>query len=293
MRRGSPPDIKLYSELSTAALKVKLDKELALFYELRAINSSGSSDPGQQRSSGWLSLKVAVAALVEHFGYSQSTAYRILKAGDGKFWDIKGAPLSGEFRGRPTIEIHGLCRVALYLNTPFLSRPIRVKAADFRGRKAKRAWLYASFFKPEGSRAKPIARASLAVATGVERSQQKRYGKIAGIRRVPNFAVQEDGKGILAPIRHLVDSKSNQHLKDRRLGNTYHAKAEKAQKGMVKRVNGDLKQGSFLRDKAPLPRRFFFSVRSLVGSLQRHEEGFLLVNKGHRLIRGRTEWCIA
>ncbi|GAI74275.1 unnamed protein product, partial [marine sediment metagenome] len=63
----SPPlTIKLIPELSCAALKVKLDKELALWYELRAINSSGSSNPSQQLSSSRLVLNDVVAALVNH-----------------------------------------------------------------------------------------------------------------------------------------------------------------------------------------------------------------------------------
>ncbi|GAI62374.1 unnamed protein product, partial [marine sediment metagenome] len=80
MKPGSPLYIKLYKELSQAALKAKLDKEIALYYALRAINSSGSSNPRQQLSSGWLFLEGAVAALVELFGYSQRTAYRTIKA---------------------------------------------------------------------------------------------------------------------------------------------------------------------------------------------------------------------
>ncbi|GAI97171.1 unnamed protein product, partial [marine sediment metagenome] len=75
-----------------------------------------------------------------------------------------------------------------------LGRPVEVRASDFRGRRAKTAWLYASFFKPDGSRAKPISRDSIEAATGVKRCQQKRYDKVAGIRRVANFAFYQDGQ---------------------------------------------------------------------------------------------------
>ncbi|MBA7475684.1 hypothetical protein ES708_13197 [subsurface metagenome] len=319
----SPPlTIKLIPELSCAALKVKLDKELALWYELRAINSSGSSNPSQQLSSSRLVLNDVVAALVNHFGYTQSTAYRLLRAGDGRPWDIKDSPLGTHdalYKRRyrpsfwtgylsegqannstktpsPQIKIHGLLKVAEYFNTPHLSRPVEVPVKVWKGSRAnKAAWLYASFFKPDGSRAKPIARASIEEATGVKRRQQQRYDKEAGIKRVANFAFQQDGKGKLTPIRHLVAGKSRQWLKDRRLGNTYHSRALKANKGMTKKVNAELRHRSLNQDEAScVPnKRFFLTPGSLIKCLERHEEAFLLVNKRDRLIKGRMEWCMA
>ncbi|GAI32436.1 unnamed protein product, partial [marine sediment metagenome] len=81
---GNPLFVRLYPGLSVAALKAGLDKELALWYELRAINDNGSSR---------LLLNDALAALVKHFSYSQATTYRLLQVGDGKLWDIKRPPL--------------------------------------------------------------------------------------------------------------------------------------------------------------------------------------------------------
>ncbi|MBA7675988.1 hypothetical protein ES703_84227 [subsurface metagenome] len=282
---GRPLFVKLYPGLSAAALKARLDKELALWYELRAINANGSSR---------LLLNDALASLVSSFGYSEKTAYRLLKAGDGKYWDIRGSKLSGGFGGCSVVKIYGLYQVAEYLNTSRLGRPIEIKAEAFRGRRAKTAWLYASFFKPDGSRAKPISRDSIEAATGVLRCQQKRYDKVAGIKRVANFAFQQDGNGKLTPIRHLVDGKSRQWLKDRRLGNTYHSRALKAHKGMTKKVNAELRHRSFnLGEATGVLKRFFLSARSLIRSSERDKEAFLLVNKRDRIIKGRMEWCIA
>ncbi len=277
--------IKLYPELSAAALKAGLDKELALWYELRAINDNGSSR---------LLLNDALAALVSSFGSSEPTIYRLLKAGKGKFCDIRGSKLSGGFGGRSVIKIESLERVAEYLGT-YPGRPVEIKASDFRGRRAKTAWLYASFFKPEGSRAKPISRDSIEAATGVERRQQQRYDKVAGIRRVANFACQVDNQGTLTPIRHLVNGKSQQWLKDRRLGNTYHSRALRAHRGMTKRINAKLRHRSLNQDKASVVsnKRFFFTARSLIRSPERQKEAFLLVNKRDRVVSGRMEWCIA
>ncbi len=280
---GRPLFVKLYPGLSAAALKAGLDKELCLWYELRAINVTGC---------GRLVLNDALAALVKHFGYSQATAYRLLKAGDGRLWDICQ---STWLPGHSVVKIYSLLRVAEGFNTSVLrlSRPVEVKVSDFKGARGnKTAWLYASFFKPDGSKAKPISRDSIEAATGVLKRQQKRYDKVAGIKRVANFACYQDGQGVLAPLRHLVDGKSRQWLKDRRLGNTYHSRALKASRGMTKRVNAEL-QRSLQSGEARLPKRFFLSTRSLIRSSERDNEAFLLVNKRDRLIRGRMEWCIA
>ncbi len=280
---ATPLFVRLYPELSVAALKAGLDKELALWYELRAINVTGC---------GRLVLNDAVAALVEHFDYSQSTAYRLLKAGDGRFWDIYHTPW---LSGLSQVKIYSLCRVAEYFNTSVLrlSRPVEIPGQGFRGRRAKRAQLYASFFKPDGSRAKPISRDSIEAATGVLRCQQKRYDHVAGIKRVANFAFQQDGPGKLTAIRHLVDGKFRQWLKDRRLGNSYHSRALKAHRGMTKRVNAELQRSLQRDDEARLPKRFFLSARSLARSSERDNEAFILINKRDRVIRGRMEWCIA
>ncbi|GAJ05916.1 unnamed protein product, partial [marine sediment metagenome] len=194
--------------------------------------------------------------------------------------------------GLSQIKIYRLYRLAQYFNT-WVGRPVEIRAGDFKGRGTKTAWLYASFFKPDGSKAKPISRDSIEAATGVERRQQQRYDKVVGIKRVANFAFKQDDQGKLTPIRHLVDGKSQQWLKDRRLGNTYHSRALKAHKGMTKKVNAELRQRSLKKDEARLLKRFFRSARSLVRSPERDKEAFILVNKRDRVIPGRLEWCIA
>lgn len=276
---GRPLFVKLIPELAVAALKAKCDKELALWFELRALNSNGS---------GTLILNHALAALVYSFGYSEKTAYRLLKTGNNRLWDVYQSP-----RGEAIIKIYRLRTVCEYLNTFKLSRPVEIKAQDFKGRRAKRAWLYASFFKPDGSRAKPISRDSIKVATGVTRRQQQRYDKIAGIKRVANFAVQQDSKGKIVLMLDLVDGKSKEWSKVRRLGNTYHSKALKAHRGMLKKVNVELRQRSLERGEARLLiKRFFLTPKSVARATTKAQEAFLLVNKRDRLVKGRLEWCL-
>ena len=276
-----PLVVKLYPELSVAAIKGKVDKELAVWYELRAINVTGS---------GRLVLNDALATLVSSFGYSRSTAYRLLRAGNGQFWGIYPSPA---LEGSSVIDIYALSRVAEWFSTYVskLNPPVQVPVREFRGRKAKRAWLYSSFFKPEGVRARPIARESIEGATGVQRRQQQRYDKVAGTKRVANFACRQDAQGNLVPIRHLVAGKSRVWEKDRRLGNTYHSAALTTHRGMTKRVNAGLRR-SLLKGEARPLKRFFSSAKSLVRCAHRHKDALLLVKAGERLIVGRMEWCI-
>ena len=127
-----PQFVKLIAELSATTLRLKLDKELALWYCLRSVIPAGS---------GTLVLDHAIRALTGSFAYSQRTVYRTLQAGTGKFWDIEY-----DLRfSRSVIRIYGVARVAEHLGTYHLSWPVRIVAAKFRGLKNRRAQLYASF----------------------------------------------------------------------------------------------------------------------------------------------------
>jgi hypothetical protein len=102
--------IKLHPELSAAALRDKLDKELALWYELRSVNVIGC---------GKLVLKDVLPVLVSSFGYSPDTVYRILKAGEGRFWEVYQSPgLPGRW-----VRLRGLSPVAESFSIPYLSPP--------------------------------------------------------------------------------------------------------------------------------------------------------------------------
>ena len=116
----SPRTIRLVPNLSIAALQRGLDKELAMWYCLRAINSWGS---------GHLELQIAVDALNLWFHYSKSTAYRILGSGDGIFWEKRS--ISGI--NRLQIEIYGLKKVARYFDTRCGRYFLELSPPDFVG----------------------------------------------------------------------------------------------------------------------------------------------------------------
>ena len=279
MARIEAQTIKLYPELCAASLKAGIDKELALWHELRTIDTDGSSR---------LELNAVFARLVP-MAYSKATLYRILRSGAGRFWNIYTV-------AKPythyKVQIVGTYNVARFLGVRHVGRPREFPIASFIGRKAKRAQLYSSFHKPAGfGKAKPISRASLEVATGVSRRSQLRYDKVAGNKKVANFGFQDDGKGGVCPILEFLKGKKRQYLTVRRLGNIYHSQAAFAASGMAKRVNSQLRQHS-LEDEGLLPQRFFLSAKSLLKSRHRDSEAFLLALPGRRVIRGRLEWCL-
>lgn len=273
--------VKLYPELCFAALKAKLDKELCLWYELRALDPEGSNR---------IDLDGVFAALVPKV-YSKATFYRTLARGHGRFWNIYSA---SKPYNHSKVQIVGLCRVARLLGVDYVSRPREVLISSLIGGKARRAQLYSSFHKPDGfSEARPISRDSLKVVTGVSRRSQVRYDKIAGNRRFANFAVQDNGKGGFVPMLESRPGKSKEYLTIRRLGNIYHSTAMIAPRGMAKRVNSQLRQHSLLEDEGLLPQRFFNSAKALLRCRHKDPESFHLVPHRDRLIRGRLEWCLA
>ena len=93
--------VRLVAYLSAAALRRKLDKELAMWHCLRSIDVYGH---------GLLEMKFVKDALIEVFGYSERTLQRHLKLGEGAFWQR-----FNNARGHK-IKIFGIKTVAEYLN---------------------------------------------------------------------------------------------------------------------------------------------------------------------------------
>lgn len=266
-----PRTIRLIPNLSIAALRRGLDKELAMWYCLRAINFWGS---------GRLELEMAVNALMHWFHYSKSTAYRILDGCDGIFWDKE--------------PIYGLKKVIRYFDVGCGRYFLEISPQDFVGDgktrvSRQRAWLYSSFYKPQGTKTLPISRASIQAATSVKIRSQQRYDGVA-VRRVPNFADKQDTNGKMIPIIELVDGKSRQWPVHKRLGNTYYCKAQRSAAGMLRKVNAAVGQ-SFERGEACHLQRFFMTARSYIKCRQRHEDPYIIVPAADSWITGGMEWC--
>ncbi|MFC1983155.1 hypothetical protein ACFLV5_05185 [Chloroflexota bacterium] len=273
--------IRLVPALSTAALKSKLDKELAMWYCLRAINHWGN---------GHLDLEYSVEQLTDNFRYSRSTACRIIESGDGVFWDKK------RFKNfnRLQIKIYGLRKLFEYFDIPRDRYFIEIPVEEFVGRSGtraqrQRAWLYASFHKPQGMKSTPISRASVTEATSVNRRSQQRYDKQTSIR-IANYADRQDASGKMVPITDIVDGKNRRWPVHKQLGNTYHCRANRGPRGMLRKVKGASRQ-SCERGEACRKKRFFSTVRSYLKYPWKHEDPYLMVlPKGGVMTRG-VEWC--
>lgn len=96
--------VKLVPQLSIAALKSNFDKELFIWYCLRAISPWGS---------GSLKLDAAIDGLKGYLYYSESAVFRLMKSGNG----ISRA-IEVESGGQAS-KIHILRRVAEQLHTVF------------------------------------------------------------------------------------------------------------------------------------------------------------------------------
>ncbi len=268
--------IRLYPELSAAALRAKRHKEIALWYQLRALTTSDR-----------IPVDSAIRCLVPHC-YSQATFYRILGLGNGLFWDHHSYTWK---HPKGVIIFHGKLKVAKSLEVTHISAPREIPASSFVTRGSLNALLYTSIHHPWGSKPRPpISRQTLEEITGVNRRTQRRYDKKAHTTRVPNYVVDQCANGKLRPRLALFIGKTRLYIKHRRLGNTYYAKATQASKGMLRRVNRLLAEGSLCRDKDSFIQRYFITPKSFKMAYNRHSEPLLLAPESQRLIRGRKEW---
>ena len=276
-----PRVVRLIPNLSIAAIQHGYDKELALWYCLRTINHWGS---------GHLDSEYAVKALIDSFGYSRSTAYRILGTGIGIFWDQR--PFKNF--NRLQLKIYGLRKVAKYFDIRcggyFLEIPIEEFISHTGNRVAtQRSWLYASFHRPQGTESWPISRISITKATGVNRRSQQRYDKIASIK-ISNYAHRQDTNRKAVPITEFVDGKNRQWLIHKQLGNTYHCRGYRGRTGMIRKVNTAVRQ-SLIRGEACYLQRFFTTAKSYIKCHQRHEDSYVVLPVVNISINRRMAWC--
>lgn len=266
--------VKLYPGLSANATKSGKHKELALWYCLRSLNYTGC---------GHLYFDEAITQLVQVFHYTEKTLYRQLKAGNGLFWDIYLT-----IRGR-RIKIYGLKTVCEYLDTYAPGKPFEIDVSEFTGVQARKACLYSSTHTSN----KPISRQSLTEKTGVSIASQKRYDKVTGTKRTAVFATCQDiNTGKHCAMKQEIFTSSGILVKDRRLGNIYHTGANRACRGMTKKVTSHLRQ-SLVRDEAcTYNQRFFLTVKSYIRRCTKRNEAFLQVPKGKTIIPGRVEFCL-
>jgi len=243
--------IRFVPALNLAALKARPreDKQLLLWYCLRAIDATGHGVLGQDE---------AINILRASFGYRRQTCYKHLKAGDGVYWRSHTTR-----KGKAIIILRSLVRVAQHLE------------ADIRGRErfidlpasglppsgqmqARRALLYnTGAYKPlSGPGNHPISRKSLEEKTGIEPRQQRRYDAVMdaqGSVRQPTFAYYRDQNTLkLRSLVRLVETDKGMVL-THQLPNRYRTTGcPDSSRGMLSKVARMLGLGdqSFIRGEA-------------------------------------------
>lgn len=283
-------NVRLIPDISTAAWRNKKVKEAALWYALRSLNATGS---------GVVFLDQALDDLIQNFGYSRRSAYRHLQQGNGSFFAIYTD------KGRTRIKIYGVKAVCEYLNT-YLDRYkhfIDIPVNHFLTAKDRRLRLWETIHKPQGIRANPISRDTIAELTGVEKRQQIRNDKQAKVKRTANHALCKGNKG-LQPVRHEIVTKTACYYVNKRLPNIYHCKYTPGNVGMLRKV-----QKHLLREQrslnvgeatnftsqvfchlANLTKRYFNGIRQLVRCKKHEEVSYTLIRSNQRRIKGRLEW---
>lgn len=278
--------VKLLPDLSAAAFRQKLTLELITWHRLRYLNTTGS---------GFISIERAIEGLVSEFNSTPRTALRQINEANGKFLTINPSN-----RG-PVIQIYALKRVCQYLNTTLTDLHWRIVGVEhFNSTGKAKAQLYASIFKPKGIRANPVSRETITERTGLHKMQQRRYEQKAHIKRNSNYACYKDnsplGEAKYKPVKQDIHTRAGGHYQvNKKLGNIYHTDQGVGCKGMLRRVNVELKR-SCTPDEAPtLIKQFYSSFKNLTKAIMRRtktpKEGYYLVNSGYRTIPGRLEWC--
>lgn len=251
-------NIRLVAGLSATALKAKQDKELAMWYCLRALSTTGD---------GYINLERAIEGLTGVFNYGPRTITRLLQAGEGIFW-------RREFKyGRTRIAIQALKRVCLYFNTSLIGTDIRFKevpAEEFNTLRKRRANMLASTFKPQGVRVHPISRQSIEEHTGVKERTQQYYCRIARV----------DQKKAWCPA-----------MVEKQLPNRYHFQQVLGHTGMLRKIRRQLK--SLVIAEAVKRQRYFTSIKQY-SNIKKHREVddvvYILTTRTDRQFKGNIAY---
>lgn len=226
--------LRLVPALNLASLKARprQDKQVVLWYCLRAMDTTGRGVLGQ---------KQAIHMLKAFFGYQRQTAYKHLQAGDGIYWCRHTTR-----KGRAIIILHSLLRVAQHLEADIRGRErfIELPASGLppsSQMQARRALLYnTGAYKPfPMHRNYPISRKSLEEKTGIETRQQRRYDEVmdtqAPVRQATFAYYRDQGTFKLKSLVRLAETERGLVL-TRQLPNRYRALCPGGSRGLLPKV---------------------------------------------------------
>lgn len=280
-------------ELNIAALNQDKDKELILYYLLRAITIK------RDGGSGWLKLDNVRNILVGPGKlYTRAAFYKHLRLGDGKLWEVRKL-------ASPTIKIYApqfVCEYLATLGSKWVSLPWGEMPAS-RSLQKRRGVLYRDgAHKPMLCKARPVSRASLEEKTGISRRQQQRYDAAAGTTIIPTRAKYRDkqthklrslkqkvivGKGLDMDMIEIP----------RQLGNIYYSKADIHGRGVFKEIRKAFRTMATeqVNNKgiSSKTRRYFDTVRDFVRANQQGvawEQSFIPLKRDNSILTEVSAW---
>ena len=275
---------KLHPDLALAALRLKQDRLYRIWVLARALDPQGSSR---------VEVAVLQAAIEEHGlrGLSPGTLRRLLKRGEGTWWECGGGCL----------WLHSLLRVCIALEVERLRfSPMPIGWRWLKTLKAFRAACYASPFPSGSFWSNPISRRVLEGWTGKTGRTQRNYEKALGKRIGKRENVATTGipltHGTEIPRGYFIDKvivNGEEVLALlKRLPNSFRVEFAKAARGMTRRVNQQLKQLVCQEKTSTRERLFYQDAKAAHRRIQQAEEGDWLAVKGievgtHRVSRTR------
>lgn len=224
------PDIKVYPDLALAALRGRRSRELRLWSVLRALDPQG-------RAYFTVSELQRRVARVDVKGLSPSSVRRLLRSGEGIFWEIHERS-----DGQRIVLLRGLENVCRSFGVTRLGRPVYVPRSLYRRLRTFRGGVLAAFLTQrmhEGEWTNPISQEVLAELAGRPvRTVRGWLRAVASVveSRTNAYVARDEWTGDRVPDGY-VDWVSGELVVLKRLPNSYRTDLAPAPKGMVRKVN--------------------------------------------------------
>lgn len=243
------PEPKLYSELGEICLLKKLDRCYKLWTMARALDLQGCGRIDVSRLQ-------QVANRRELRGLSPGTVRRLLNAGNGTFWTVHYYS-----DGTRWLELHGLRRVCVALGVDKLRPdPVYIPWRYLKTTRAFRVAIYAALFARDGW-SNPVSRAVIEKRVGYTARTQRYWQAAAGdkMQTRQNAALTSmtyaqweelrelDPESVRGLFPDFLENNDDELAILKRLPNSYSADLPRAARGMVRRVNRQLRADNPVR----------------------------------------------
>lgn len=246
---GNGPDPKIYPAIGEICLLKKRDREYRLWTLARALDIRGR---GRIDVS---TIREAVNNRGQR-GLSPGTIRRLLNAGNGTFWTVHCYA-----DGRRWLDLHGLRRVCVALGVDKIRKnPVYIPWRYLRTLRAWRVGIYGALFAGDKF-SNPVSRAVIEKRIGRSARTQRYWQAAAGdvMHTRQNAALTSwtyaqwhelrelDPEAMRGTFPDFLEDDSDELTIFKRLPNSYAADLPRAPRGMVRRVNRQLRPDNPVR----------------------------------------------